>query len=213
MKILVAVPTAETIMPEVFKAIYGLDKCGHWVVFDYIRGYDCAQARNRIAEEAIREEADYVLMVDSDTVIPSDTLRLMLENPVDVCLGVYANRNGNNVYTKATCVCRKYMLSGEEYYNYPTESEYSSDEISQMESEGNSKIVIHGGGFGCALVKTEVFKTLSWPWFKWVDYEDRHGTLSEDLYFCEKCKNAGIPVYSDIRVKCGHIFRYVQEVL
>ena len=118
MKILVAVPTAETIMPEVFKAIYGLDKCGHWVVFDYVRGYDCAQARNRIASEAIAEEADYVLMVDSDTIIPSNTLELMLENSVDVCLGVYANRNGDNVYTGATCVCRLYQPDGTEYYNY-----------------------------------------------------------------------------------------------
>ena len=206
MKILVAVPTAETIYPEVFKAIYGLDKCNCWVVFDYIRGYDCAQARNRIAQEAINEGCDYVLMVDSDTVI-------MLDDPVDVCLGVYANRNGTNTYTGATCVCRRFDVSGEEYYNYPTESEYSAEEIHAMQAEGKKKIRIHGGGFGCALVKTEVFSKLKWPWFKWVDYEDGHGTLSEDLYFCEQCKNEGIPVYADVRVTCAHIFRHPQEVI
>lgn len=213
MKILVAVPTAETIYPEVFKAIYGLDKCNCWVVFDYIRGYDCAQARNRIAQEAINEGCDYVLMVDSDTVIKPDTLKLMLDDPVDVCLGVYANRNGTNTYTGATCVCRRFDVSGEEYYNYPTESEYSADEIHAMQAEGKKKIRIHGGGFGCALVKTEVFSRLKWPWFKWVDYEDGHGTLSEDLYFCEQCKNEDIPVYADVRVTCAHIFRHPQEVI
>ena len=196
MKILVAVPTAETIYPEVFKAIYGLDKCNCWVVFDYIRGYDCAQARNRIAQEAINEGCDYVL-----------------DDPVDVCLGVYANRNGTNTYTGATCVCRRFDVSGEEYYNYPTESEYSAEEIHAMQAEGKKKIRIHGGGFGCALVKTEVFSKLKWPWFKWVDYEDGHGTLSEDLYFCEQCKNEGIPVYADVRVTCAHIFRHPQEVI
>lgn len=213
MKILIAVPTAETIMPEVFKSIWDLDKCGHECVFDYIRGYDCAQARNRIASKALSENADYVLMVDSDTVIPKNTLALMLEDPVDVCLGVYANRNGTNTYTGATCVCRKYQLNGEEYYNYPTESEYSAKEIDEMIKEGSTKIVIHGGGFGCAFVKVDVFKRINWPWFKWVDYDDGHGTLSEDLYFCEQCKKAGIPVHSDVRVKCGHIFRHVQEVV
>ena len=205
MKILIAVPTAETIMPEVFKAIYDVDKCGHEILFEYVRGYDCAQARNRIADKALAAGADYVLMVDSDTI--------MLEDPVDVCLGVYANRNGTNTYTGATCVCRRYDVSGAEYYNYPTESEYSADEINAMVKAGKTKVRIHGGGFGCAMVNTEVFHKIKWPWFRWIDYTDGHGTLSEDLYFCEQCKAADIPVYTDLRVKCGHVFRHVQEVI
>lgn len=213
MRILIAVPTAETIYPEVFKAIYNLDKCGHEVIFDFIRGYDCAQARNRMAQAAIDAHADYILMVDSDTVIPSNTLELMLDEPVDVCLGVYANRNGTNTYTGATCVCRRYDLSGEEYFNYPTESEYSAEEILDMQDEGKKKVRIHGGGFGCAFIKTEVFQTIPWKWFKWVDYDDGHGTLSEDLYFCEQCKAYNIPIYADVRILCGHIFRHVQEVV
>lgn len=213
MKIFIAVPTAETIYPETFKSIYGLNPCGHQLVFDFIRGYDCAQARNRIAAQAIEEGADYVLMVDNDTILPPNALELFLEDPVEVCLGVYANRNGNNLYNGATCVCRRFQLSGEEYYHYPTESEYSAAEIHALQKEGLKKIRIHGGGFGCALVKTEVFSRLKWPLFKWVDYEDGHGTLSEDLYFCEQCKSAGIPIYADIRIMCGHIFRHVQEVI
>lgn len=213
MRILIAVPTAETIYPEVFKAIYNLDKCGHEVIFDFIRGYDCAQARNRMAQAAINENVDYILMVDSDTVIPRNTIELMLDDPVDVCLGVYANRNGTNTYTGATCVCRRYDTSGEEYFNYPTESEYSAEEIFSMQNEGKKKIRIHGGGFGCAFIKTEIFRTIPWKWFKWIDYDDGHGTLSEDLYFCEQCKAYGIPIYADVRVTCGHIFRYVQEVV
>ena len=71
MKIFIAVPTFENISPDTFKSIYGLDRCGHWVVFDYVRGYDCATARNRIAKQAKAEQADYVLMIDSDIVIPS----------------------------------------------------------------------------------------------------------------------------------------------
>jgi len=212
-KILIAVPTFENIMPETFKSIYGLDNCGHWLVFDYMRGYDCAQARNLIAQEAVDEGADYVLMVDNDVVLPPDAIASFLDDPVDVCLGVYPNRNGNNVYTGATCVCRLDQPDGTPYYHYPTESEYSAQEINAMAQAGLKKVRIHGGGFGCALVRTDVFLTLKWPWFKWVDYEDGHGTLSEDLYFCEQCKEAGIPVYTDVRVRCGHVFRRVQEVI
>ena len=92
MKILIAVPTFENIQPEVFKAIYNL-KSEHDLDFDFIKGYDCAVARNNIAKITIAHGYDYVLMVDSDTIIPPDTLDLMLETPVDVCLGVCPRKN------------------------------------------------------------------------------------------------------------------------
>ena len=92
MKILIAVPTFENIQPEVFKAIYNL-KSEHELHFDYIRGYDCAIARNNIGKIAQAGDYDYVLMVDSDTLIPPDTIDLMLDPPVDVCMGVYPMKN------------------------------------------------------------------------------------------------------------------------
>ena len=79
-KILIAVPTFENILPDTFKSIYGLKKPdGFAVMFDFVRGYHCARARNLIAEEAIKYGFDYVLMVDSDMVIPQNTLTSMLD--------------------------------------------------------------------------------------------------------------------------------------
>ena len=68
-----------------------------------------------------------------------------------------------------------------------------------------------GGGMGCALIKTDVFRKCSYPWYDWVNYGDANrGMLSEDLYFCVLCRNSGIPIYSDVRVGCGHMLRHVQ---
>jgi len=54
MKILIAVPTFETIKPECFKSIYGLTRPeGYSLYFDYVAGYDCAKARNQIAKNAM----------------------------------------------------------------------------------------------------------------------------------------------------------------
>lgn len=202
MKILIAVPTYDSIQPETFKSIYGLDRCGHDVFFNFVRGYDVANARNRIAKEAVENQYDYVLMIDADIVLPSDTLRLMLENPVDVCSGVYINR-----HTGRTILSRKYKVDGSEYYDFEREAEYTSDEVKQMLSSGCTKIKVHGTGGGCLLIKTDVMYRLPKPLFKWVDYDDGHGTLSEDLFFCTQCKNAGVEIHADLRVNCGHIFR------
>ena len=92
MKILIAVPTFETIQPEVFKAIYNI-KSEHELHFDFVRGYDCAVARNEIGKIAQAGDYDYVLMVDSDTIVPPDTLDLMLDPPADVVLGVCPRKN------------------------------------------------------------------------------------------------------------------------
>lgn len=81
MKILLAVPTFENIYPDTFKSIYELDKAGHEVMFEFVRGYDCATARNRIAQKSLDMEADYVLMVDNDVVLPNDALHNLLDHP------------------------------------------------------------------------------------------------------------------------------------
>lgn len=211
MRILIAVPTFENITPDTFKSIYGLECAGNECVFEFVRGYDCATARNRIAQMAIAKNADYVLMVDNDVTLPKDVLVHMLEDAKDVCLGYYAHRNTDNLYNGRVSVCRLNDENGNPYFNYPLESEYTAEEMKAMVDNGEYKVKIHGGGMGCALIKTEVFRTLQYPWYDWVNYADDHrGMLSEDLYFCEKCRKAHIDIFTDSRAGCGHLLRHVQ---
>lgn len=203
MKVLIAVPTYENILPDTFKSIYDLKTGDIKCSFDYIRGYDCATARNRIAQESVDREVDYVFMVDNDITLLPDALENLMEGSKDVCLGYYAHRNSQNVFDGKTSVCRP----GE--YNYTWQ--YPALELNDLRERGEYKIPIHGGGMGCALIRTEIFKKLEYPWFKWVNYESRE-VLSEDLYFCEQCNKNGIEIYADTRVRCGHLFRRNQWV-
>lgn len=200
MKVFIAVPTTPFggIHPECFKSIYGLDRCGHWVVFDYMGGYDCATARNRIARQAIAEEADYVLMVDSDTVLPSDALRLMLEEPVDVLAACCPHRPSSNVYDGRINATK---LGEFDYTDF-----YTASDLAALRERGVTRERIHGCGFGATMVKVDVFGRIEWPWFKWTEYPDGN-CLSEDLSFCERCKDAGIDVHLDPRIICGHVMR------
>ena len=211
MKILIAVPTFETIFPDTYKSIWDLDRCGHEVLFDSVRGYDVATARNRIAQKAISLETDYVLMVDNDVVLPPDALKLLLEDAKKVNLGFYAHRGEDNLYHGRTCICRLKDKDGNEYYHFPLESEYTGKEMREMAEAGTTKFEVHGGGMGCALIRTEVFRELEYPWYDWVNYGNANrGMLSEDLYFCVLCRNCGVKIYADARVGCGHLLRHVQ---
>ena len=140
MKILIAVPTFESIFPDTFKSIWDLDKGGHEVAFDFVRGYDCATARNRIAQKAIDGKYDYVLMVDNDVVLPRSALLDMLDDPKDLCLGYYPHRDADNIYRGRTSVCKL------GWFNYPLESEYTAQEMIDLREKGTHKVAIHGGG-------------------------------------------------------------------
>jgi hypothetical protein len=134
----------------------------------------------------------YVLMVDSDTIIPPETLEYMLDPPADVVLGVCPRKNTRNGKTAMT---RFVPLQYREDYYY-----------SDLPSE---RTLIKGGGFACALVKSNVFTRMDYPWFQYTLTADGT-TLSEDYYFCQNARMFGIDVYMEPRVKCGHLARYFQ---
>ena len=189
--ILIAVPTFETICPETFKSIYEL-AAQDTLTFDFVKGYDCALARNKIAIKALEQNADYVLMVDSDIIVPRNTLQCMLEYPVDICLGVYPRKNTTTGQTEI------FKLGN---YNFVDENNLNISEITEP-----GRCDVKGGGLGCALIRTDVFRQLPSPWFKYVQY-DTGDTLSEDNYFCWKAAEAGFRIQVDTRVRCGHLVR------
>lgn len=213
-RVLIAVPTFETITPDTFKAIWDVDKGDHEVLFEFVRGYDCATARNRIAMKAQELNADFVMMVDNDVTPPRDALLNLISHDVDVVSGFYMHRTaGDNKTTERACVCRIHQPNGVPYFNYPAESEYTSDELRGKRESGEYLTQIHGGGMGCILIRTSVFDRVPYPWYDWQNYPNaERSMLSEDLYFCEQLKNEGIPIYVDTRVSCGHLMRRIEYV-
>lgn len=194
MKILVAVPTFENIQPEVFKAIYEMDKGGHQVDFDFVKGYDCANARNRIIQLGEEGSYDYVMMVDSDTIPPKNALVDMLDPPSDVVLGCCPRKNTKEKQAPMSPLSC-YDMSQCLYYD--------------KDLQGTERIELRVGGFACALIDMRIFREWEFPFFVFEQHNDG-GILSEDYYFCLKAVSFGFHVQADPRVKCGHLARYYQ---
>lgn len=212
-RILLAVPTFETITPDTFKALWDMDKGGHEVIFEFVRGYDTASARNNIADKALGMGADYLMMVDSDVTVPRDALVHLIEHGQRVVTGYYMHRSkGTNATTERTNVCRLADAGGKPYFGYPAESQMTGEELRGMRDSGETLVQVHGCGMGCVLIDVSVFHEARYPWFDWVNYpDDNRGLLSEDLYFCEQMHNECIPVHVDTRVSCGHLMRRIEH--
>ena len=193
-RVLVSVPTGDGLVwSQVDEALGNLDRGGHEVVQRNVSFYGVDEARNGMAQRALDNGCDYLLMVDSDTVLPSDALVRLIENDVDVCLGYYTRGPYDDGSTPIVELGRP---------GYDTR--LYEDEIAELEEEGHSLLEVKAGGMGCALIKTGVFKRLQKPWFVFKRNPDG-STLSEDYFFCQKCWSHGIKVHLDTRVACGHI--------
>lgn len=191
-KILIAVPTFENIKPECFKSIFGLRNPENYnLFFDYVKGYDCARARNEIAKLALKHDFDYVLMIDSDVSVPKDTVVKLLECETDIALGWYYKKRTKTdqtvIYDFGKDYTDKNMIYGEILLKI------------------NNPFDIKGGGLGIALVNVNVFKKMAYPYFKYIIY-DNDTVLSEDLYFCTEARKYGIDIKCNPNVKGNHIY-------
>lgn len=193
MSILIAVPTFESVKTEVFSALWRIGRTARGGVdLSFVKGYDCKKARTAIAQLAIDGGHSHVLMVDSDTVPPPGALESMLSDGVDVCLGYYV-RKGHKTQTTV---------------ERPSGDPYHVHELRELARRGETVVPARRGGLGCALVKTDVFGRIGKPWFSYEDYGT--GTyISEDYWFCRACREAGIGVYVDVDVECGHVMEMV----
>ena len=191
-KILIAVPTFENIKPQCFKSIYGLTNPNNYnLYFDYVKGYDCARARTEIAKLALNYNFDYVLMIDSDVKVPKDTAVNLLECETDIALGWYykkrTTRDQTVIYDFGKDYTDKNMIYGETLW------------------KADNPFDIKGGGLGISLINVNVFRKMSYPYFRYVIYDD--GTvLSEDLYFCTEARKHEMNIKCNPHVKGNHIY-------
>lgn len=171
------------------------------VVHRYPGGYDVARARNFMARWALEEKVDYLLMVDSDMVLPRDAISCLMRDDVDVALG-FAVRGTSDAGDTAIV----------KSWSHDNSDTFSTDDFRKLREDGTDVVEVRRGGMACALVKTRVFGRVKKPWFYYQENGDG-SALSEDFWFCRQCQNAGVKVFVDARVGCGHIKERTLEAM
>lgn len=187
-KILIAIPTAKYIEPETFKSIYDLEVPDGYVVdFQYFFGYAVSQIRNLISSWVLNGY-DYLFSVDSDIAFPKDTLKKLLQHDVDMVSGVYRQRKTQQIL---------------EIYVPNEHGGMVNVPYDLIKDKGLVSIV--GCGFGCVLIKREVFEKIPYPQFFYHEALDHNNTVSEDVDFCMKATKSGSKIYCDPTILCDHI--------
>lgn len=186
--ILIAVPTNKYVETETMKSIYDLIVPeGYKTELQFFYGYQVDQIRNLIAEWA--KHYDYLFSVDSDIVLPKDSLVKMIAADKDVISGLYIQRKPG-----------QHIL--EVYKATPNGGRAN---ITIEELQGHSIVEIAACGFGCCLIKGEVFRTMPYPHFYYKSAIDHRDTVSEDIFFCKKAWEYNFKIWCDTSIICEHI--------
>lgn len=140
------------------------------------------QNRERLAQKAADGGFTHLLFVDSDMTFEPDAILKLLAREKDI-IGTHYN-------------CRALPLK-------------TTVELKAGQTELKELDTCNALGAGFLLIKTEVFKKLSHPWFFWEVNEKGETTLGEDHWFCKKAREAGYEIFVDISIPIGHEGSYV----
>lgn len=197
-KVLVGIPS-RGVVPHAFVEVMNSALIGNGELFRanfaHAKFHVPDNARNTFVETALGGDYDYLFFMDTDMTFPRGTLAMMIRHmgaigseAPPIIGGIYCNRGGDfrwHVY--------KWVEEEEGWHSlrFPL---------------NNGLQRVDAIGTGCMLIDMNVFKILEWPWFEYEYrmFQGERSRLSEDMTFCKKCMDAGIPIYADTDIKCGH---------
>ena len=185
MKTLIAIPTSREIDIQCAASIIGMERDGRIGVF-CPQSYSIGDSRNLIVQHALEIGYDYIMWVDSDMILPKNTLKKLMSHDKDIVSGVYAYKilGGENAVAK-----RFVKDKVDTYEDIPLKEIRESEKLMEVD----------GIGFGCVLTKVDIFRNIRKPWFK---YSTKMG---EDIYFCRKAQAKGYKIFLDTSILCGHV--------
>lgn len=156
---------------------------------------DLARARNGLVAAALDRQPDFLYLLDADSVIRKprssvEALRLlfdMVRAGADIVSGTYLSKASRRV-----CAIRKITEEADEF-------------LSVDEARG-SITEVDAVGMGCCLVRKSVFQEVEYPWFMFPQGSTPFSREpSEDIYFCNKAREAGFRVWLHGGVEVDHV--------
>ena len=193
-KILIAVPCMDQLPAQFAHSLatltsYGIEDTEISIWFNL--GSLIYTSRDQIAKKALLDQADLVMWFDSDMVFNPDTLKKMLghiDNGADFVTGVYYRRTA-----PFSPVAFKTMDLNEDGTAF-TWSEF--DEIPTEPFE------VAACGFGCVLMKSEVFVSV---FAKYGQMFTPIANCGEDIAFCWRARQCGYKILADPSIGLGHV--------
>jgi hypothetical protein len=146
------------------------------ISFTRNRGSSIAGNRNLLVERFLRApDLQWLCMIDSDMVVPPDTVQRLLATGKEIVGALSFERNP------------PYVLGAVRGDDMPDGAPFVLHRVPAV-------------GAGCLLIRRHVLESMPKPWF-----EHTTPGWNEDFHFCEKATGAGFEVWLDGTLELGHV--------
>jgi GT2 family glycosyltransferase len=151
--------------------------------------YGVAQARNMAVAEMLSDKCSHLFFCDDDVYVPENTISELVAMDKDIAGGCYPSVKQNPGELKV------------ETYVVVTENR------KWIKHWFKGTRQVDAVGTGCVLIKRSVFEKMPFPWFRWGEHliEGKYQQQSDDLDFCNRCRQKGIEVWANGDIRCGHV--------
>jgi hypothetical protein len=162
-------------------------------------------ARNYLFQSAVTDDSNYTLWIDSDILPPQgcvDRLVRAIDEGHPVVSGLYFSKGD-----KHEPVVRQYRESAGSFYQWPLITKF------------DGLVKVDGVGFGLVMMDRNTMRAVN-EYTKGTPFDftpvtnkldGTSHTVSEDLTFCLKLRDLGIPIVLDTSMICGHVGGIVDE--
>lgn len=184
---LIGISTAEQGRYSAFYAsLSGLQRPAGDIISVFACSAVISQNRNNITQEALNQDADWVLYLDDDHILRGNTLTRLLAADKDVISAHYCQRQQpfNPVLMDVELPDRTYLWK-------------------QLSPKEHGITEVKAVGAGCLLVKRAVLEALKPPY--WTLGQINPASWGDDLDFCTRVRAAGFKIYCDLDAHIGHI--------
>ena len=182
----ISIPTKGITDPAFAVALRLLEVPADQFSVTYVAGADVAVARNLLAEKN-KDITDYILMIDDDVLPPMNAIVKLMSHNVDIVSGLY--------FAKQEPHFPQIFKKNKDSERYDCVEDYKRDSLIEVDACGG----------GLLLIKSDVFKKLTQPYFQYIPKGEETPRKGEDFFFCEKVKEAGFKIFCDTSVICKHI--------
>jgi glycosyltransferase involved in cell wall biosynthesis len=197
-RILLAIPTAKYVEVDTFKSMWDLHVPANCELeFQYFYGYNIQQIRNLQVIWMLNNQFDHVLHVDSDMTFPPHTLEWLLYMQTE-----------RRAITSGCYVQRKESEKILEVYVHDVQTG-GHVHLPVQDLAPNRIMNVQAVGFGCCLVRRDVYEQVSDPWFEYHNPTPHKAIVSEDVDLCMKATQKGFEIGVHTGLHYGHIHKTV----
>ena len=201
-KVAILCPIAQVVFPDTFQSALALVgySAAHGIAVSHVGVTErtlIETARNMLAEQFLKTDADWAFWIDSDMEWPKDTLVQLLqtakEKNTKMVTGIYYQRGGK--HWPVLWVRDPSLENGKKaVHDNPTayaQNEYLGTYA--LPGPGRtSPFKVHAAGFGCTLIHRSVFEKMAPPFFDAI-----RGVCSEDFYFFVNAQKQGFDLWAN----------------